>query len=157
MSRGRAEKVFIAGFPWMPLGPGRRTGSRASPAAFSAKSKIVISDDTAGQRANRGNPCVDGLPRVESFVRTIMVRRNEVKKRRGLIDRAEDSTIGGEWRNASGVPKEETASPRTGISIPYCAAQCKVHSSIGWTKGAGRTINGSPKSNSRGRRGGRGR
>jgi hypothetical protein len=42
-----------------------------------------------------------------------MVRRNGVKKGAVGVDRAEDSTIGGEWRNASGVPKEETASPRT--------------------------------------------
>jgi hypothetical protein len=36
-----------------------------------------------------------------------MVQCNEVKKRRGRDDRAQDSTIGGEWRNASAVPKEE--------------------------------------------------
>jgi hypothetical protein len=35
------------------------------------------------------------------------VQCNAAKKGRGLIDRAEDYTIGGEWRNASAVPKEE--------------------------------------------------
>jgi hypothetical protein len=55
------------------------------------------------------------------------MRRNAGKKMARSQDRAEDSTIGGEWRNAPAVPKEETAGPRTGISMQYCGAQCKMH------------------------------
>ena len=54
-----------------------------------------------------------------------MVQCNAKKKRRGLIDRAEDSTIGGEWRNASAVPKEEDgwSANRRKHSILRCTMQ----------------------------------
>src|SRR5207249_5984969 len=51
------------------------------------------------------------------------------KKRRGRVDRAEDSTIGGEWRNVARGTEGGGRRPRTGTSIPYCAAQCKMHGS----------------------------
>ena len=35
------------------------------------------------------------------------------KKGRGLANRAEDSTIGGEWRNLPAAPKEEIGGPQT--------------------------------------------
>ena len=67
-----------------------------------------------------------------------------MRAKKGAVawDRAEDSTIGGEWRNSSAVPKEEDGWPRTVTIIPYCAAQCKTHNSGQETKGAIRGIDG---------------
>ena len=47
------------------------------------------------------------LARGEAVRRRSWCSATQPKKRRGRVDRAEDSTIGGEWRNASAVPKEE--------------------------------------------------
>ncbi len=48
------------------------------------------------------------------------------KKRAGSVDLAlEDSTIGGEWRNAFAVPKEEYGEAANECIMAYCIAICK--------------------------------
>src|SRR6476646_7701267 len=100
MSRGRAEKVFIG--ESCRSRPGERRGRLNS-----AKSMIVLFLWRGRQSAVRTYLWQRRVARGEAVPRRSWCSATQPKKRRGRVDRAEDSTIGGEWRNASAVPKEE--------------------------------------------------
>src|SRR5487761_2722505 len=102
----------------------RATGRGSSPAE-------VRAPDGPRRRGAWGRPPFTGpADRYSGAGWCSAVRHERPKKRRDPEDRAEDSAIGGEWRNMSAVPKEEVAGPRTVTRIPYCGAQCKSRTQI---------------------------
>lgn len=83
----------------------------------SAKPAMLPSTHERGQFAG----FLDGAPGVDCAV---VVQRVRQKEGAVVVDRAEDSAIGGEWRNASQAPKEETAThDRRKHSILRCTMQ----------------------------------
>ena len=52
------------------------------------------------------------------------------KKARSGETAPEDSTIGGEWRNVSAVPKEEYGEAADESILPYCNAQRKRYAAM---------------------------
>ena len=52
------------------------------------------------------------------------------KKARSGKTAPEDSTIGGEWRNAPAVPKEEYGEAADETILPYCNAQRKYFAAM---------------------------
>jgi hypothetical protein len=59
---------------------------------------------------------------------TVDLHRTTTGIKKGAIrrPRLEDSTIGGEWRNASAVPKEEYGEAADATILAYCIAQFKL-------------------------------